>query len=246
MSQRLQGVLRSVLLVLAIGGGGVGLPFVLGGVGALVNGRDNGVTLIVLGLSLVAASIVVPLVVGRRWGRRLTAVHDPSVALPFGAEQRGSGVTLRPRAAVRIAPGLVVALMVPTLVGMHLDGVNAVAVWTVGALTVAVLLGWLWFRRYEVCLDAVGIWRRRRPRWRIAWTDLERTEVLATPKNANRLRPDDLVLHGLVARPAGRVSRSVRLRMNLLAISTTGLHRLADHFEHVPHDASSSPFHRWG
>lgn len=245
MNQRRQGFLRVLLAVLAIGGGAVGIPFFLGGVAALIGGKDNGVTLIVLGAAIVIAAIVVPRMVIRRWGAAMTAVHHPAVALPFGARQRGSGVTLRPRAAIRVTPGLLVPMMLLTVTGMHLDAVNPIAVWTVAGLTVVVFVGWLWLRRYELCMDSAGVWRRRRPRWRLAWQDLERTETMATPKGANQMRPDDLVLHGLVARPGGKVTRTVRIRMNLLAISTHDLQRLAEHFAAQPRDVATSPFETW-
>lgn len=234
-----------MLIVLGIGGGSVAVPLIIGGIQVVINDRDNGPTLVIIGLAILGASIVVPIVVMRRWGAALTAVHNPAATLPFGAKARGEGVTLRPRAAVRITPGVLIPMMLLVVLGMSFDGVNPIAVWTVAALTLIVTVGWLWIRSYEVCLDSAGIWRRRRPRWRLAWEDLEGTETLATPKSANQVRPDDLVLHGLVARPSGRTTRSVRLRMNLLAISVQDLQRLADHFAHQPRGTSISPFHSW-
>lgn len=245
MSQRRQGLLRALLAVVGIGGSAVALPFIFGGIGALRRDRPNGGTILAIGIVILVASILVPIVVKRLWGTALTAVHDPALVLPFGAKRRGSGVTLRPRAAVRVAPGFAVALMLLTVLGMSLDGVNPIAVWIVACLTVIVFVGWLWLRSYEVCLDSAGVWRRRRPRWRLAWQDLEWTETVVTPKHPNQVRPDDLVLHGLVARPRGRTTRSVRLRMNLLAISLEDIQRLADHFADQPRGAMVSPFDRW-
>lgn len=232
-------------MVVGFGGSFLAIPFVLGGIQALIKGQDNGGTLVGLGLTLLVVSIAVPWLIMRRWGAALMAVHPLSVQLPFGAVPRGDGVSLRARAAIRIVPGVLVPLMVFVVLGMSLDGVNSIAVWIVGGLTVAVLVVWLWIRRYELCMDRCGVWRRRAPRWRLAWQDLERTEVLATPKSGNQVRPDDLVLHGLVARPGGKVTRSVRLRMNVLAISTTDLQRLAEHFADQPPTVSTSPFESW-
>lgn len=245
LSQRRQGLLRALLVVLAIGGGSVAVPFIVGGVQAIIKDRDNGPTLVLLGTLILCASIVVPIVVLRRWGAALTAVHDPAVTLPFGAKARGDGVTIRARAAVRVVPGILVAMMLLVVLGMSSDGVNPIAVWCVSALTFAVLVLWLWLRRYEVCMDSTGIWSRRRPKWRLAWQDLTRAETLATPKAANQVRPDDLVLHGLVARPGGKVTQSIRLRMNLFAISVSDLERLADHFAQQARGTSISPFDRW-
>ena len=246
MTQRRQGLLRGLVAVLQIGAGALSLPFLIGGFRAFVEGLDNAVPLMVLGGTLLLAALLGPAWVMRRWGAALTATPDLRVALPFGATQRGDGVVLRPRAAVRVVPGLLVPLLGLVLMGMTLDGVNPVARWAVGALTVGVLVGWLLLRRYELCLDRAGVWRRRRPgRWRLAWQDLQHTEVLPTPKSANQTRPDDLLLHGLVARPDGATTRTVRLRMNLLAISVRDLQRLADHFAGQGRGPTQSPFDHW-
>lgn len=246
MSQRRQGLLRGLVTVLQIGGGALSLPFLVGGFRAVVEDLDNGVTLMMLGGALLMAAVLGPPWVIRRWGRTLTTTPDLAVALPFGATQRGDGVVLRPRAAVRVVPGLLVPLLGLVLLGMGLDGVNPVALWVVGVLTVGVLLGWLLLRRYELCLDRAGVWHRRRPgRWRLAWQDLERTETVPTPKSANGARPDDLVLHGLVARPGGGATPTVRIRMNLLAISVSDLQRLADHFAGQGRGTAESGFDCW-
>ena len=77
LSKRRQGQLRATLIVLTIGDGSVAVPFILGGIGALREGQDNGVTLVILGVAILVASVVVPIVIRRRRGAALTAVHDP-------------------------------------------------------------------------------------------------------------------------------------------------------------------------
>ena len=61
----------------------------------------------------------------------------------------------------------------------------------------------------------------------------------------NPHRSDDLILHGLVERPGGAPKRSVRLRMNVLAISDADLQRLADYLAKRPAGPSVSPFSTW-
>lgn len=250
MSQRRQGLLRALLFVAGFGGSLLALPFIWGGIDARMKGNDRGNALIVFGGALLLASILTTVLVHRRWGAALAATHHPSAVLPFGAKARGDGVTLRPRAAVRVTPILLIPMMLLVALGMSLDDVNPIAPIVVLALTVIVTAVWLVeMRRYEICLDRTGIWRRRRPRrWRLAWQDLERTYTVPDKRPQYE---DDLVLQGLVARPRGAAKRTVRLRMNLLAISLTDLQRLIDFygrqssFGRQPGLTVESPFDTW-
>jgi hypothetical protein len=166
-------------------------------------------------------------------------------------------VVLRPRAAIRLVPPLVVLLMLLTAVGMAEDGlpVQAAVVAVAGGL---LLLLWLVVRRYEICLDSSGIWRRRRPRWRLAWADLQYAERKPTSNRWYPARPDDVLLHGRVTTPHGGVREVVRIRCNLLAILPGDLGLLLDQYRSAsdtrapnpgsPATGSSnagSPFQRW-
>ena len=213
----------------------VGLPFVLRGL-TIWQREDNlrGIPVLVVGLVVIVACIVALRWVGRTWEGAVTADAEDAraegvPALPFGAEPLDGGVVLRPRAAVRVTPGVIAVLMVLTAWGMSEDGLPLQAnVVRVGAVAMAAL--WWWTRSYELCLDHTGMWRRRRPRWRLAWSDLGRVENKPMSNVWYPNKPDDLIIHGRILTPRGRVRDRVRVRCNLLAIMPDEFRALAEQY----------------
>jgi len=213
----------------------VGLPFVLRGL-TIWQRQDNprGVPIFLVGLVIIGACLAAFTWVGRTWQSAVTADAEEAraegvPALPFGAEPLEGGVVLRPRAAIRVTPGVLVVLTLLTAWGMSEDGLPVQAnVVRVGAVAMAVL--WWWTRTYELCLDHSGMWRRRRPRWHLAWSDLARVEnkPMSNPWYPNK--PDDLVVHGRITTPRGPVGDTVRVRCNLLAIMPDAFRALAQQY----------------
>jgi hypothetical protein len=228
----------------------IGLAFTIGAVKAAIS-RDGAtwVPLLTVGVVLVAASVAA-LVWARAGIARDEALRRELesrgvVTTPFGAKPRERGVVLRPRAAVRVVPLLLTLLIWMTAVGMALDGLRAPAV-VVGALSLMVIGYWWWGRSYELCLDNTGIWRRRRPRWRLAWQDLRSVDNKPTSNRWHPARPDDIVLRGAIASPGGRHRDTVRIRCNLLAIAPDDFRRLADRYWRAATPGSgSSSFLTW-
>jgi hypothetical protein len=236
----------------------VGLLLALGGLGRWLDGNSRGAGVVVAGVAVVLACLGVFWWVGRTWQRALAADSRDAresgrAPVPFGARPRGDGVVLRPRAAIRLVPPLLVSLMLLTAWGMAADGLPVqAAVVVVGSG--ALLLLWLYARSYEICLDASGIWRRRRPRWRLAWTDLQYLERKPTSNRWYPDRPDDLLLHGHITTPHGRARDVARLRCNLLAVPPDELRALVDRCRGSATSATrpwssnqggESPFQHW-
>lgn len=236
----------------------VGLVLAVGGLARWRAGSSRGAGVLLAGVVVVLVSLAALRWVGRTWQRAVAAdARDARAAgadpLPFGARPRAGGVVLRPRAAVRLVPPLLVVLMALTAWGMAEDGLPVQSDVVLAASAVVLVL-WLYARSYEICLDHSGIWRRRRPRWRLAWSDLRSAEDKATSSYWYPNRPDDLLLHGRVTTPGGRVRDVVRIRCNLLAISPGDLRALADRYSTAaasPESPTSgpsradSPFQRW-
>lgn len=245
LTQRKEGFLRGLVLASTMGAGLLSLPFLAGGIGAWTRGRDNGLPLTVFGAVLLAIGLVVPRVVKHGWGRELAADHPltGAGALPFGATARGDGVVLRPRAAIRIVPGLGAALCLVAAWGASMDHVNPIGTGVMYAAGIGTAVYWLVvLRRYEICLDHSGIWRRRRPRWRMAWQDLDPGAVLPHPRYGY---DEDLVLRGVIARPGGAGSDTVRIRGRMLAISSTDLTNLVGYYGTEPGSGAATPFDTW-
>ncbi len=228
----------------------VGLPFVLRGLTIWLR-EDNprGIRVLLVGLLIIGACLAAFRWVGSTWQSAVKADAEDAradgvAALPFGAEPIEGGVVLRPRAAIRVTPGVLVVLMLLIAWGMSDDGLPVQAdVVRVGAVAMAVL--WWWTRTYELCLDQSGIWRRRRPRWRMAWTDLHSVTNKPMSNMWYPNKPDDLVLHGRLTTPRGRVRDTVRVRCNLLAITPEDFRALAQpyadgHGAGVPYRARHS------
>ncbi|WP_156399930.1 hypothetical protein [Phycicoccus sp. Soil748] len=213
----------------------VGLPFVLRGLTIWLR-QDNprGIPILVVGVVIIGACLAGLKWVGSTWQRAVTADAEEAralgvPALPFGAEPLDGGVVLRPRAAIRVTPGLLVVLMLLTGWGMSEDGLPIQGgVVLVGAAAMAAL--WWWTRTYELCLDHSGMWRRRRPRWRLAWSDLGRVENKSMSTMWYPNKPDDLIVHGRITTPRGLVKESVRVRCNLLAIMPSDFRALAQQY----------------
>ena len=214
----------------------VGLPFVLRGLTIWLR-QDNprGIPILVVGVVIIGACLAGLKWVGRTWDAAIKADAEEAralgvPALPFGAEPLDGGVVLRPRAAIRVTPGLLVVLMLLTGWGMSEDGLPIQGgVVLVGAAAMAVL--WWWTRTYELCLDHSGMWRRRRPRWRLAWSDLGRVENKSMSTMWYPNKPEDLIVHGRITTPRGRVKESVRVRCNLLAIMPSDFRALAQRLD---------------
>ena len=213
----------------------VGLPFVLRGL-TVWQKEDNprGVPILLVGVAIIVSCLAALKWVGSTWQRAVTADAEEArahgiPALPFGAEPLDGGVVLRPRAAIRVTPGLLVPLMLLTGWGMSADGLPVQGgVVLAGAVAMAVL--WWWTRSYELCLDHSGMWRRRRPRWRLTWADLERVENKPMSNRWYPNKPDDLIVRGRITTPHGRGRDTVRVRCNLLAIMPDQFRALAQQY----------------
>ncbi|GAB3446447.1 hypothetical protein GCM10027517_28720 [Phycicoccus ginsengisoli] len=237
----------------------VGLSLAVGGLARWREGNTRGAGVLVAGVVVVLVSFGALRWVGRTWQRAVAADAREAraagaIPVPSGARPRAGGVVLRPRAAVRLVPPLLVALMALAAWGMAEDGLRVQSDLVLAASGVVLVL-WLYARSYEICLDASGIWRRRRPRWRLAWSDLRSVEDKPTSNRWYPDRPDDLLLHGHITTPGGRVRDVVRIRCNLLAILPDDLRALADRCSTAAAATQSrtsgpsgadSPFQRWG
>ena len=231
---RREGRRRALLTAGAIGCTIGALVLVRGLTMWLWSGDDSGVA-----VALAGAGILAVCVLGSWWAARTfrRAVEEDALDaslsgvswVPFGARPHGDGVLLRPRAALRFLPPLLVPLLLLTMLGMVADGLAPQGL-AVGCLAVVVAVVSLLLHRYQICLGPTGVWKRRRPRWKLAWTDL----ASITPREHNRRFAagvqDDLELHGRVAMAWGRQRERVRVRCCILAISTTDFRRLADDY----------------
>lgn len=205
---------------------------------------------LLIGVSLAALALLLVW-----WGRATlpTAVADDEASstvvglphLPYGARQRGRGVVLEPRFVGRV--------VAPWMAGICLVlGVFVTA--TVREVAPAVIFGGLALamgylaalaRGHRLAMDHVGVWRRGRPRERIAWPDLVRTEHGRPYRSPDGLEQQELILHGRVERRHGADRDRMRLRVGMLSVTTRDLDRLVGWFHTRQQQDPGSPFHRW-
>ena len=228
----------------------VGLPFAIAGLNTwLHEGNARGIPLLLLGLAIIVGSLLALRWVGRTWQTAVATdareARDAGLpAVPFGARPREGGVVLRPRAAIRVVPGVLVPMALMVSWGMAEDGLPIPAT-IVGVGSVGLVVLWVWLRGYELCLDHTGVWRRRRPRWRLAWSDLRSVEHKQMSNAYYPSKPDDLILHGRITTPSGRVRDTVRVRCNLLAILPEDFAALADQYSRAAAPSADSPSQTW-
>lgn len=179
--------------------------------------------------------------------------NAPYPSLPRGALAWGDGVLLRPTAVVHLLLLGAVGLLAVSIGGTRsvlearpIEASGVALIVLASAMTAAMWIAWATVRAQEVGIDSVGVWRRRWPQRRLAWSDLIGIEPGRKNRNLDGEREDDIRLLGAAETRLGHRRRHLTLMPAVLGTASTDTELLLRYFAAHARPDPESPFHRWG